>query len=129
MTPDSERQQRRDERAKEYFLKPGLMDEIDQKLSLIVESTMSRFEGACPLHKISILPQFMSADYRVYVFYEVDKDIESFKNNGLSEQIQEYVCSQLELQLGNKDTTTEFEWDSWQNVEANYEGNFILRMM
>ena len=64
------------------------------------------------------------------VFFEKNSDIEKCKKEGIFQQIEDFVFEKLEIfGRGNRqETTVAFEYDSNENVEANYEGDYFLRM-
>ena len=105
------------------------MRECAQNLDEVREAVLTRFRGVCLLHAFNILDQ-RDVDFRVYVFYEKEKDLELCDSCGLSRQIVDFVYAELErVGRGSKtDISVSFEFDSNENVVAHYEGNYFLRL-
>ena len=68
--------------------------------------------------------------FRAYMFFEKDKDIKACKNNGIIRDLIDFVYDALERagRGRRQDVTVGFEFDSDENVEANYEGDYLLRL-
>jgi hypothetical protein len=100
-----------------------------RNLDRACENVKQHFKRICPLHNIHILPQG-DVDFRAYVFVNKNTDLEACKHNGITQEIEDFVFKELELAGRGKkaDTTVAFEWDSDENVLANYEGDYFLRL-
>lgn len=105
------------------------MKERSRNLDEIRGLFKQHFKNECPLHEFYIIPQ-LDVTFRSYVFFEKNSDIEKCKEEGIFQQIEEFVFEKLEIfGRGNRqETTVAFEYDSNENVEANYEGDYFLRM-
>ncbi len=106
-----------------------LMEERSRNLDKISESVKQRFTLICALHNCYILSQ-RDVDFRAYVFFEEDKDIKACENSGICQEIEDLVYAELErVGRGKKgDITVAFEFDSDENVTANFEGDYFLRL-
>ena len=64
------------------------------------------------------------------VFYRWDKQIAEAEKSGLASQIKDAVFEELEnVGRGSRDTIrVDFEFDSHENVEKYYGGNYFLRL-
>ena len=66
----------------------------------------------------------------IFIFFEKEDDIEQCKEKGVVRQIEDFIFSELE-RLGRgkrEDITVAFEWDSNENVEANFNGDYFQRL-
>jgi len=93
------------------------------------ESVLGKFTGLCPLHDFHLLPQ-RDVDFRAYIFFERHVDVDACEADGISREIVDYVYSELERvgRGGRKDIVVAFEFDSDEDVKANFEGNYFLRL-
>ena len=66
----------------------------------------------------------------MYVFYKKDNDIQVCRDNGVSQKVEDFVYVELEKHgRGKKENIkASFEFDSDENVAANYEGDYFLRL-
>lgn len=106
-----------------------MMERQFLNLDVARKNVVNRFKSICPLYDIRILPQGDDG-FRVYVFFETDKDVEDCKKNGIVDSLQDAVCAELERGGRGKksEITVAFEVDSDENVRANYEGDYYLRL-
>jgi len=88
-----------------------------------------RFMGASPLDHFEILPQD-DVNFRAYIFFKKHADITECETNGLSQAMRDVVHRKLEeYGRGKRDEiTVDFEFDSYEEVVRNFEGNYFLRM-
>ena len=65
-----------------------------------------------------------------FVFFGWERQIEEAEKSGLASQIRQAVVEELErVGRGNRDTMkVDFEFDSHENMEANFEGDYFLRL-
>jgi hypothetical protein len=105
------------------------MAERFRNLERVRGAVLSRFKDLSPLHTFDILPQ-SDVDFRAYVFFETNKDVDACQKNGISQQIEDCVYEELERAGRGQRTAIKvaFEYDSDENVIANYEGNYFLRL-
>ena len=93
------------------------------------ESVLARFRGRCPLHDFYILDQG-DVDFRAYVFFDKETDLEACKASGISKEMIDFVSLELERVGRGKPEGLKvaFEFDSDENVVANFEGTYFLRL-
>lgn len=105
------------------------MDEQSRNLDKVRNKVIQNFKNICPLHDFYLLDQ-IDVDFRAYVFFEKEKDIQEFKNNGIIKNIIDFVYSELELADRGKreEITVAFEFDSDENVTANFGGDYFIRL-
>ncbi len=101
-----------------------LMREESRNLDWVCLSVKKRFETVCSLHNIYILPEG-NIHFRAYVIFEEDKHIEEYKRTGIVQDIERVVYEQLELagRGSRASTIVNFEFDSHENVVANFEAD------
>lgn len=105
------------------------MEERSRNLDQVRDNVVRRFKTKCALCDFYILPQ-RDVDFRAYVFLMTDQDVDECKSNGINQQIMDYVYAELErADRGKKpEIKVAFEFDSDENVTANFEGNYFLRL-
>ena len=106
-----------------------LARERSRNLDSVCERVKERFKAHAPLYKVHILPQ-RDVDFRAYIFYRENGEIEMCEKNGVSQQIRDSIYAELE-RAGRGcrgEITVAFEFDSDENVEANFEGDYFLRL-
>lgn len=103
--------------------------ERSRGLDTACEQVKQRFQARCPLHNVYILPQ-RDVTFRAYVFYRRDTDIAECERSGVTQEIQDSVYAEIErVGRGHRDKITiDFEFDSDENVSANFEGDYFLRL-
>ena len=106
------------------------MEKEAHGLDQVCRNAKIHFRNKCPLVNIYLLPQG-DVNFRAYIFFEKNKDIETCKNNGITQEITDFIYQNLErVGRGNKcNITVAFEFDSDENVKQNYEGNYYLRLL
>jgi len=106
-----------------------MLEQQFQGLDVVKDAVISRFKDVCPLYDFHILPQGEDG-YRAYVFFNTDADIRRCVEAGIVEEIKGYVYKELQRVGRGKtgETTVTFELDSDENVTANYEGDYFLRL-
>lgn len=105
------------------------MAERDRNLDLVCTKVKRRFMGVCPLHNLYVLWQ-RDVDFRVYVFFKKEKDIEACKANGVASEIEDSVYDELDNAGRGKrgEILVAFEYDSDENVRRKYDGDYLLRL-
>lgn len=105
------------------------MRERDRHLTQVCENVKSRFMTVCPLHAIHLIWQ-RDVDFRTYVFLKTDADVEFCKSNGTTAAIEAAVYEELERYGRGKrgEIVVAFEFDSHENVEKKFKGDYLLRL-
>lgn len=106
-----------------------IMREKSRNLDEVCNSVRDRFETLCPLHEFFILDQ-RDVDFRAYVFFKTNMQLKAAKSSSIKDEIKRFVYSELErLGRGKQgEIKVAFEFDSHENVEANFEGDYYLRL-
>ena len=106
-----------------------MMEQQFQGLDVVKDTVVSRFKNTCPLYDFHILPQGQDR-FRAYVFFNTNADVQKCTEVGIVEEIK--ACGYEELQRVGRgkigETAVAFELDSDENVTANYEGDYFLRL-
>jgi hypothetical protein len=105
------------------------MKERMRHLSDIIALFKSRFGTSAPLQHVEILPG-RDNQFGVVVFFKTDADIAECEANGTSQAMRDFVYEQLEAFGKGKreELDVQFEFDSHENVQKNFEGSYFLRM-
>ena len=105
------------------------MAERDQNLSQVCEKVKIEFMNNCPLHNVYLLWQ-RDVDFRAYVFFRKEKDIESCQSDGTTIAIENAVYAELERFGRGKrgEIVVDFQYDSDENVVKKYGGDYLLRL-
>lgn len=107
------------------------MRELDRNLSQVNENALRYFKKICPAHcyKFYLIAE-NDKQFRAYIFYKNNGDIQTYGANGVAQKMMDFVYAELERQgRGNtQEIMVEFEFDSDENVVANYEGDYYLRL-
>jgi hypothetical protein len=115
----------------DYARAKALMRERDRGMNSASENSLRYFKKICPKDRYN-LHMIAEDDYklRTYVFYKKSEDLQIYLDNGVSQQIIEFVYAELERQKRGKrdEIEVELEFDSHENVAANYDGNYFLRL-
>jgi hypothetical protein len=106
-----------------------LMADRDRHLDEVSADVEHRFSRIYPLHKVVVLWQ-RDVDFRAYVFFKMDRDVESCQKNGAMDAIKNAVYEALEKYGRGKrnEIVVAFEWDSDENVDKKYDGDYLLRL-
>ena len=118
--------------SEEEFAKAKMrMRELDRNISQVNERALQYFKELCPAqsHNLYLIAED-DRKFRAYVFYKRNKDIHVYRDNGVARKVEDFVYDELERQGRGKreEITVAFEFDSDENVTANYEGNYFLRL-
>lgn len=107
------------------------MSEGFRNLDQVEKRVFARFRGQCPLPLcyFAMLPQ-RNNEFEAYVFFETNLDVAAAHKQGTTEAVERAVYEELERAgRGTRpDITVRFEFDSHENVVANYRGSYYLRM-
>jgi hypothetical protein len=106
-----------------------MMEQQFSSLDSVKDNVVKHFKSKCPLYDFHILPQGDDV-FRTYVFFETDRDLEECKKNGILDDLQALVINELARagRWRKNQTVVAFELDSDENVKANYEGDYFLRL-
>lgn len=90
---------------------------------------LAKFSSDGTIHEFFILDSSANS-FRAYVFFKKESQIELARQSGLIHDIEEAVFRELQrVGRGARDeASVEFEFDSHENVEKNYEGNYFNRL-
>jgi hypothetical protein len=113
----------------EFVKASKYMDEQSRNLDKVCDKVIHHFKNICPLHDFYLLDQ-IDVDFRAYVFFKEDKDILECQRNGIIQDIMDIVYAELEIAGRGKreDITVAFEFDSDENVTANFGGDYFIRL-
>lgn len=105
------------------------MREGSRNLDRVREMVLQTFKGKYPLHDFFIMDQ-RDVDFRAYVFFKENKDVEESRHSHIDQEIIECVYAELERAGRGKknEIKVAFEFDSDENVEAKFEGDYYLRL-
>lgn len=107
------------------------MKERDRNMDNVNEAFRKYFKNICPdkAHDSHIMAED-DFTFRAYVFYKKNKDKQLCEENGTSLLLQQFAFDQLEHQgRGSRaSVVVAFEFDSDENVQKNFEGDYFLRM-
>lgn len=105
------------------------MRQRDQGLSDVRSNILRRFRED-GLHEAFIFYSSASNLFVVHLFFLRNEQIEEADKSGLASRIKQTVVEELEKAgRGNRNTIkVDFEFDSHENVEANFEGDYYLRL-
>ncbi|MDZ4297626.1 MAG: hypothetical protein U0998_00010 [Moraxellaceae bacterium] len=107
------------------------MKERDKNMRQVNEALRDYFRRICPSKAFDsyIIAEDFSR-FRAYIFFKRNEDIHECEESGISSQVQKFVYDELERQeRGSKESVVvAFEFDSDENVQVNFEGDYFLRM-
>jgi hypothetical protein len=95
------------------------------------ENSRRYFKKVCPKDGYNLhLIAEGDKKFRAYIFYNKNEDIQTYSDNGVSQQIVDFVYAELERQKRGKrdEIDVAFEFDSHENVRAKYDGDYFLRL-
>lgn len=98
-------------------------------LDVVRNSLMEKFSPLCNLDNIYVIPEG-DFQFRVAVFFSSDKDVIACMDSGLCQSIQDHAFDEVErVGRGIRDEVTiAFEFDSDENVQKNYKGDYWFRL-
>lgn len=105
------------------------MKNRDRGLSDVRERVLRRFRGR-GVHEFFILYSPATETFAAYVFYPLGREIGEADASGLSGETKDSVYEELiAVGRGKRDTpNVVFEFDSHENIEQNYEGDYYNRL-
>jgi hypothetical protein len=106
-----------------------LMEVQFQNLDIVRQNVIRDLEQDFNLYDFRILPE-SKRKFRAYVFFHSNEQTLKFSKPGFAETIKAKIYEQLELNgRGTRnEISVDFEFDSDENVKANFEGNYLLRL-
>lgn len=105
------------------------MKKNDQGLSEVRNQILNHFASR-GVHELFVLFSPATNCFGVYVFYRLVAQIEDGNQSGLAEEIKSAVLEMLETvgRGSRKSLNVSFEFDSHENVEKAYGGNYYDRL-
>jgi len=115
--------------AAEFERASQLMADRARGLDQVRDDVLAQFQTSGQLFEFFILDQ-LDVDFRAYVFFRHDGDIDSAHETGLATRIVDFVYTALERHGRGRrgDITVAFEFDSHEHVQRSFEGNYWLRL-
>ncbi len=110
-------------RAKAY------MEELDAGFDKVSENIKKHY-GKDNVHKVFLFYSPKIDTFGAYVFFLKNDQVDEAKKSGLSSQIEEAIRNELE-NVGRGDRNLlklNVEFDSHENVEKDYEGDYYDRL-
>jgi hypothetical protein len=115
--------------AEDFARADRLMEERNRNLDQVCANVTSRFVGSCPLCKVLVLWQ-IDVDFRAYIFFKKDKDIDACRESGTLGRIEDCVYEELERAGRGKrgEIIVECVFDSDEQVQRKFGGDYLLRL-
>lgn len=115
--------------ANEFARAKLLMRLRNHNLDVVERNALSQLRHKYPIHNIFL---FYSGarSFHVYVFFEKDIDLQSFKKSTTIEMIANVLYGEIERagRGGRNDVSITFEYDSHERVLRDYDGDYYSRM-
>ncbi len=105
------------------------MNERMRHLDDIASAFKCRFMESSPLDHVEILPG-RDQQFGVVIFFRTNADVSVCEANGICQAMRDFAFGKFE-EFGKgkrSDIDVQFEFDSWENVRANFQGSYFLRM-
>jgi hypothetical protein len=98
-------------------------------LSEVCDAILGRFKPSGEVYEFFLLDS-SEHWFGAYVFYRWDRQIEEAEKSGLASRIKEVVYEEMvKVGRGPREAIRiDFEFDSHENVERDYEGDYFLRL-
>lgn len=92
-------------------------------------AVLKRIQADALVHTIHFVP-IGDMKIEVYVFYETEDALKEYEESGVSEALLSLITNELEkiCRGPRQGVEIQFELDSHENVIANYEGSYYLRL-
>lgn len=105
------------------------MQDRDRGLSEVCSQIVGRFQSS-GLHEVFLLYSPANDVFVAHIFYCRTNQIQESEASGLASQIRREIVEELvRIGRGSRETIkVQFELDSHENVEANFGGNYFLRL-
>ncbi len=103
--------------------------ERNRGLSEVSVQVLHRF-GKNDVYQVFMFYSPRVDTFGAFIFYRWDQQIPEAEKSGLASRIKEAILEELEnVGRGDRETIrVDFEFDSHENVERNYEGDYFLRL-
>jgi len=113
----------------EFAQASASLEKGSRGLSQIRENILCNHSQRYRLHEFFIFDT-TETSFRAYVFFERDKDVKNAKKNDVIEEVKILVYRELESAgRGARDKVDiAFEFDSHENVESGFDGNYFDRL-
>ena len=115
--------------AADFARASAAIKKYDRGLSEVRDQISKRF-GDLGLHEVFVFYSPANNLFVAHLFYHRNEQIATAEKSGLSSQIKHAVIEEL-VRVGRGKTNTikiEFHFDSHENVDANFEGDYFLRL-
>lgn len=98
-------------------------------LSEVREKILTRFQRSGEIFEFFIIDN-SETSFTAYIFYRWERQIKEAGESGLAEQIGNTVIDELgKVGKGSQNgISINFEFDSHENVEQNYDGDYYSRL-
>ena len=98
-------------------------------LDLVTEQVLSHFKRKCALYDFHIMPEGEN-NFRAWVFFDTDAHLEEYTKSKFIETIKDFVFAAMERagRGSRHEIGIVFEFDSNQNVNKQYHGNYYNRL-
>lgn len=115
--------------AEDFAHAKAAIKQNDRGLSEVRELILNQF-GSRGVHEVFVFFSPTANCFGVYIFYRLISQIEQSKQSGLAEEIEAAVLETLEkVGRGPKASlNVRFEFDSHENIENLYGGNYYDRL-
>lgn len=105
------------------------MAEDSRGLDAVCRAVNARFEDERWFHRVYVLPQ-RDVEFRAYVFFKSDAELQDPEAKVWRARIENAVREELERNgRGERDkVSVGFEYDSDENVDRNFDGDYLYRL-
>ena len=106
-----------------------LARERSRSLDSVSFRVKERFGSKASVDCAYILPQ-RDVSFRAYIFFRTNGDLEKAADSGVTDDIGDFIYAELErVGRGTRgEITVAFEFDSDENVQEHFEGDYLLRL-
>ena len=113
----------------EFARASAALERGSRGLSQIKENILCDYSQKYKLREFFIFDS-TETSFRAYIFFEKEKDVSTAKAKGLLDEIKSIVYAELEsVERGTRDKLNlAFEFDSHENVENKFDGNYFDRL-
>jgi len=113
----------------EFARAKAAMRKQDHGLSQVRDRILKRFRER-GVHEFFVLFSRPTSTFGAYVFYRCDEEIAKADDAGLAAEIRDAVFEELTaVGRGERDTLdVRFEFDSHENIERHFEGDYYNRL-
>jgi len=116
--------------SEEDFQRAELADRERQRgLSQIRDCILNCF-SKYGVHEAFVFYSPQKNTFRAYIFFRWDRQVKEAEESGLTSIIKDTIFNELDyVGRGNRDTIkVDFEFDSHENVEQNFDGDYYNRL-